>query len=113
MKIIRIIASIPELPPLPARYEPAADANSLQANAPAVAVPTPFRCPPRRSSRPHGGGARFPVRSVVALAVISAICWAAVGWSERHREQASPQRPPERLARETSAAGGQSGAITP
>ncbi len=111
MKIIRIIASIPELPPSAARHEPAADAELIRTDPPTV--PIPFRSAPPRSSQPCGSGTRFPMRSVAVLAVISAACWAAAGWSERLRQQPPRERPPERLARESSAAGGQPGAITP
>lgn len=110
MKSIRIIASIPELRPMGGRP---VDTGAARIDPPAAVAPIPVPAPPPRPARTGGGRARFPVRSVVVLAVIATACWAAAGWSEWLRGRASPPQPPERLARESSAAGDRHGTITP
>jgi hypothetical protein len=70
---------------------------------------------PARGPAPSSEPQRFPLRSVVTLALVAAITWTAALWNDRQRihaervadarrEQTTVEQRPERLAREGNSA---------
>lgn len=105
---IKVIA---RLPALDAEREapPEREPETIPQPSPPERAPETIRRPP--SFEPQ----RFPLRSVVTLALIAAITWTAALWNDRQRlhaeraadarlEQAALEQRPERLAREGNTA---------
>lgn len=104
---IRVIARLPALD---------AEREAPPEREPEMSSPAP---PPGRAMEasrraPSAEPQRFPLRSVVMLALVAAITWTAALWNDRQRvhaervaetrrEQAALQQRPERLAREGNA----------
>ena len=131
---MEVLACIPELAPedpCPAHGRPDAGLSAGPPDEPAVpdavpggaveavapvASPAPSPEPPpapeRRSAR-RQRSARFPAPSIIALAAVAAVVWAAAWRNDRLRLEAARQQRPERLARELPAAAGTERSVVP
>ena len=90
----------PSLPPVPA--------ISVEVDPPASVSPAP-----RRAAAGRSAPRRFPPPSVIALAAVAAVVWAAAWRNDRLRLEEARQQRPERLAQELPATAGAARSVTP
>lgn len=105
---IKVIARLPAL-------DAEREAPPERAPEPITLAPPPAPAPDAIRRPPPPGPLRFPLRSVVTLALVAAITWTAAWWNDRQRlraeravearlEQAALEQRPQRLAREGNSA---------
>lgn len=110
---VEVLACIPELDG-PAGFEPEPEeavSPALPVSPVPVPAPEPASEPIRRERRPRS--TRFASPSIVVLAMVAAVVWAAAWRNDRLRLEAARQQRPERLAQELPATAGEARSVTP
>ena len=116
---IKVIARLPVLDAereAPPEREPWPETLAVSPVGPAIVAAPPAEAVARPRGMPlRSEPARFPLRSIVTLALVAAITWTAAWWNDRQHwhaeravearlEQAALEQRPERLAREGNSA---------